>query len=166
VSDEDDASSSLHHPLEAIVALFAPRSIYEPLIRHSIDLCRLYRRAATAAREPGLRIVLNENAQTLMQVVADLQAQQQRTGEPASHRGTWRGTVRARWAAGLPHSASRTDNDWIRDLGQHEMRLLHLFERATIATAPADVALVLRRQLPRLHGIHLDMHGLGGTARY
>jgi len=44
--------------------------------------------------------------------------------------------------------------------------LLHLFERATIATAPADVALVLRRQLPRLHGIHLDMHGLGGTARY
>jgi uncharacterized protein (TIGR02284 family) len=166
VSDEDEASSSLHRPLEAIVALFAPRSIYEPLIRHSIDLCRLYRRAATAAREPGLRIVVNENAQTLILVIADLQAQQHSAGEPICQRGTWRGTLRAQWAAGLPHSASRTDNDWINALARHEARLLHLFERATIATAPADVALVLRRQLPRLHGIHLDMHGLGGTARY
>jgi uncharacterized protein (TIGR02284 family) len=148
------------------VALFAPRSIYEPLIQHSIDLCRLYRRAATAAREPGLRSVLNENAQTLMLVVADLQAQQRRTGEPSRQRGTLRGTLRAQWAAGMPNNASRTDNDWIHALGQYEVRLLHLFERATIATAPADVALVLRRQLPRLHGIHLDMHGLGGTARH
>lgn len=148
------------------MALFAPRSIYEPLIQHSIDLCRLYRRAATAAREPGLRSVLNENAQTLMLVVADLQAQQRRTGEPSRQRGTLRGTLRAQWAAGMPNNASRTDNDWIHALGQYEVRLLHLFERATIATAPADVALVLRRQLPRLHGIHLDMHGLGGTARY
>ena len=151
------------------MALFAPPSIYEPLIRHSVDLCRLYRRAATAAREPGLRIVLNENAQTLMLVVADLQAQQHGAGarDPAARqRGTWRGTLRAQWAARLPHSASRTDNDWIRTLARHEVRLLHLFERATIATAPADVALVLRRQLPRLHGIHLDMHGLGGAARY
>lgn len=147
------------------MALFAPRSIYEPLIQHSIDLCRLYRRAATAAREPGLRSVLNENAQTLMLVVADLQAQQRRTGEPSRQRGTLRGTLRAQWAAGMPNNASRTDNDWIHALGQYEVRLLHLFERATIATAPADVALVLRRQLPRLHGIHLDMHGLGGTAR-
>ncbi|HUH54381.1 hypothetical protein ASD22_13670 [Rhodanobacter sp. Root480] len=148
------------------MALFAPRSIYEPLIQHSIDLCRLYRRAATAAREPGLRSVLNENAQTLMLVVADLQAQQRRTGEPSRQRGTLRGTLRAQWAAGMPNNASRTDNDWIHALGQYEVRLLHLFERATIATAPADVALVLRRQLPRLHGIHLDMHGLGGTARH
>ena len=77
-----------------------------------------------------------------------------------------RGTLRAQWAAGMPNNASRTDNDWIHALGQYEVRLLHLFERATIATAPADVALVLRRQLPRLHGIHLDMHGLGGTARH
>jgi uncharacterized protein (TIGR02284 family) len=148
------------------VALFARRSIYEPLIRHSIDLCRLYRRAATAAREPGLRSVLNENAQTLMLVVADLQAQQRKAGEPSRLRGTWRGTMRAQWAAGMPNNASRTDNDWIRALAHHEERLLHLFERATIATAPTDVALVLRRQLPRLHGIHLDMHGLGGAARF
>lgn len=147
------------------MALFAPRSIYDPLIQHSIDLCRLYRRAATAAREPGLRIVLNENAQTLVAVIADLQAQQRIDDQPSSQRGTWRGGLRAQWAARLPHSASRTDNDWIRALAHHEARLLHLFERATIATAPADVALVLRRQLPRLHGIHLDMHGLGGAAR-
>lgn len=148
------------------MALRAPRSIYDPLIQHSIDLCRLYRRAATAAREPGLRIVLNENAQTLALVIADLQAQQQLAGETPSRRGTWRGGLRAQWASRLPHSATRTDNDWIRALARHEAGLLHLFERATIATAPADVALILRHQLPRLHAIHLDMHGLGGAAPY
>jgi hypothetical protein len=43
--------------------------------------------------------------------------------------------------------------------------LLHAFEQA-IAEAPAESALALRRQLPRLHGIHLDMHSLAGSARY
>ncbi|NMW25644.1 hypothetical protein HFP05_15145, partial [Rhodanobacter denitrificans] len=54
---------------------------------------------------------------------------------------------------------------WIRVLAHGESALLHRFEQA-IATAPAESALVLRRQLPRLRGIHLDMHSLAGTARY
>ena len=43
--------------------------------------------------------------------------------------------------------------------------LLHAFERE-IARAPAELGRVLRRQLPRLYGIHLDMDTLAGTARY
>jgi hypothetical protein len=33
-----------------------------------------------------------------------------------------------------------------------------------VAALPAESALALRRQLPRLTGIHLDMDNLAGTA--
>ena len=62
-------------------------------------------------------------------------------------------------------TAARRDHAWIHALAHGERALLQRFEQA-IATAPAESTLVLRRQLPRLHGIHLDMHSLAGTARY
>lgn len=148
------------------MALRASHTIYKPLIRRSIDLCRLYRRVAVVAREPGLRMVLNENAHTLDLLIAELQAQLRSDGGTASPRGSWRGAWICRFAGRFPYPAPRSDSDWIRLLARHEVALLHAFERATIAIAPADVALVLRRQLPRLHGIHLDMHGLGSAVRY
>ncbi|WP_447732149.1 DUF2383 domain-containing protein [Rhodanobacter soli] len=141
-----------------------PVSTCNALIRHSIDLRRLYRHAATAC-EPGLRMVLNDNAHTLDLLIADLQAQlRDRGGEPCED-GSWRGTVHRHLAGWLMRTATRRDNAWIRVLAHGESALLHRFEQA-IATAPAGSALVLRRQLPRLRGIHLDMHSLAGTARY
>ncbi|HEV2679284.1 MAG TPA: DUF2383 domain-containing protein [Rhodanobacter sp.] len=134
------------------------------LIRRSIDLRRLYRHAATAC-EPGLRVVLNENAQTLDQLIADLQAQLRAGGGKPSEHGSWRAAARRHLAGWLIHAGTRRDSAWIRALAHHETALLHAFEQA-IAEAPADSALALRRQLPRLHGIHLDMHSLAGSARY
>lgn len=134
------------------------------LIRRSIDLRRLYRRAATAC-EPGLRVVLNENVQTLDMLIADLQTQLRASnGKPSEH-GTWRGAAHRHLAVWLAHAASRRDSAWIRALAHHESALLHEFEQA-IAAAPPESARALRRQLPRLRGIHLDMHSLAGTARY
>ena len=133
------------------------------LIRRSIDLRRLYRHAATVC-EPGMRVVLNENAQTLDLLIADMQAQLRASdGKPSEH-GTWRGAAHRNLAGWLVHAASRRDSAWIRALAHHESALLHAFEQA-IADAPPESALALRRQLPRLHGIHLDMHSLAGTAR-
>ncbi len=133
------------------------------LIRRSIDLRRLYRHAATVC-EPGMRVVLNENAQTLDLLIADMQAQLRASdGKPSEH-GTWRGAAHRHLAGWLVHAASRRDSAWIRALAHHESALLHAFEQA-IADAPPESALALRRQLPRLHGIHLDMHSLAGTAR-
>jgi len=141
-----------------------PQSIYNALIRRSIDLRSLYRHAA-ASCEPGLGMVLGENAQTLGLLIADLQEHQRISGiKPYAH-GSWRGTAR-RYAAGwLVHATARRDTAWIRELAHHESALLHAFERA-IAVLPPESARVLRRQLPRLNGIHLDMGSLVGSARY
>ena len=132
------------------------------LIRRSIDLRRLYRHAA-AACEPGLRVVLNENVQTLDLLVADLQAQWRADGGTPSKHGSWRGAARRHLAGWLAHAGMHSDSAWIRALAHHESALLHAFEQA-IADAPPASALTLRRQLPRLRGIHLDMHSLTGTA--
>ena len=132
------------------------------LIRRSIDLRRLYRHAA-AACEPGLRVVLNENAQTLDLLIADLQAQGRAGGGSPSRHGSWRGTARRHLAGWLAHAGTRSDRAWIRALAHHESALLQAFEQA-IATAPPASAQTLQQQLPRLRGIHLDMHSLTGAA--
>jgi uncharacterized protein (TIGR02284 family) len=149
---------------EAAMPRHLPVSTCNALIRRSIDLRRLYRHAATAC-EPGLRMVLNDNVHTLDLLIAELQAQlRDRGGERCEH-GSWRGTVHRHLTGWLIRTVARRDHAWIRALAHGESALLHRFEQA-IATAPAESALVLRRQLPRLRGIHLDMHSLAGTARY
>ncbi|MHB1057478.1 MAG: DUF2383 domain-containing protein [Rhodanobacter sp.] len=134
------------------------------LVRRSIDLRQLYRHAAKAC-EPGLRMVLNDNVQTLDLLIAELQAQLRAEGIRSCGSGSWRGVVHRHLAGWLLHMASRRDGAWIRMLTHGESMLLHEFECA-IASAPRATALALRRQLPRLHGIHMDMHSLAGTARY
>lgn len=142
----------------------ASTALFNALIRRSIDLRRLYRCAATAS-EPGLRMVLNENAHTLDLLIADLQMQLQVGGDRAVERGSWHATAHRHLVAWLMRTDERRDSAWIRALAHRESALLQAFEQA-MATAPADSALSLRRQLPRLRSIHLDMHNLAGTARY
>lgn len=141
-----------------------PSSSFNALIRRSIDLRRLYRCAASSC-EPGLRLVLGENAQTLELVIADLQAQLRVCNGKTCVHGSWRGAARRHATGWLVRVTSHRDNVWLRALGHHESELLHAFERA-ITHAPAESALVFRRQLPRLRGIHSDMDSLSGIARY
>jgi uncharacterized protein (TIGR02284 family) len=142
----------------------ASASIFNALIRRGIDLRSLYRQAATAC-EPGLRMVLNENAQTLDLLIADLQTQLRSDGENVCVHGSLRGVAYRHVTGWLLHVTDRHDSAWIRALAHRENALLESFERA-IAAVPAESALSLRRQLPRLRSIHLDMHSLAGTARY
>ncbi|HEY8683008.1 MAG TPA: DUF2383 domain-containing protein [Rhodanobacter sp.] len=132
------------------------------LIQRSIDLRQMYCHAAEVC-EPGLRMVLGENAQTLDLLIADLQVQLRACGGKPCERGSWRGVARRHAATWRVHAAAHRDNAWIRALAQHESALLHAFEQA-IAVASTESALSLRRQLPRLRGLHLDMHSLAGTA--
>lgn len=134
------------------------------LIRHSADLRRLYQRAA-AACEPGLRVVLNENLQTLDVLIADLLSDVLTDGTGLVGRGSWRGAARRQAMEWMLRTAVQRDDAWMRVLANRETALLREFERE-IARAPADLARVLRRQLPRLYGIHSDMDTLVGTARY
>ncbi|MBD8881409.1 PA2169 family four-helix-bundle protein [Rhodanobacter sp. 7MK24] len=139
-------------------------TICNPLIRRGIDLCRLYRRAASAVNEPGLRAVLEEDAQTLAAVIADVQHEVEQAGGEPRTRGSWRAALRWRLFETMAHAGTRRDSTWIRELAQDEAALLRAFERA-IAGLPEAFAKGLRRQLPRLRGIHLDMHDLASHAR-
>lgn len=143
--------------------LHARQAACNALIRRSIDLGWLYRCAA-AASEPGMRMVLNDNAQTLDLLIADLQAQVLAAGARPRIHGSWGGAGRCKLSAALLRFATRRDGAWLRLLAHHESELLQDFER-TIATLPADCSRALVRQLPRLHGIHMDMHSLAGHAR-
>jgi len=126
------------------------------LIRRSIELRALYCHASARVGEPGLRTVLEEEAQSLGQVIAELQAQlRSHDGTPATRRRMI-GAVRHSFDAMLPHS----DDAWIRLLARHEQRLLRAFERVLARMEPGDMAAALHRQLPRLHSIDLDMHSL------
>jgi uncharacterized protein (TIGR02284 family) len=145
------------------LAMNPTRSTCNQLIRRGIDLCRLYRRAALAVNEPGLRVVLDEDAQTLASVVAELQhAVAVAGGEPRTH-GSWRAALRCRLVESMARAGARRDNTWIHALTQDESALLRAFERA-ITDLPEESAKGLRLQLPRLRGIHLDMHNLAGAA--
>jgi len=126
------------------------------LIRRSIELRALYRHAASRVSEPGLRTVLDEEAQSLSLVIDELQMQiRSHEGTPATRRRMF-GAVRHRFNALMP----RNDDAWIRLLARHERMLLRSFERAIARLEPGDMTSELHRQLPRLHSIDLDMHSL------
>lgn len=138
------------------------RTTCNQLIRRGMDLCRLYRHAAQAVKEPGLRAVLDEDAQALAAVFVELQHEMERTGGTPRTSGSWRAALRCRLVEAMAHATARRDNIWIQALAQDEAALLHAFERA-IAELPEGSAKGLRRQLPRLRGIHLDIHNLAGA---
>lgn len=139
-----------------------PQSTYNTLIQRSIDLLQMYRIAA-ASCEPGLKVVLDENAQTLDAMIVDLQTQLRAGGGKPRRAGTLRGAMRRHIAGSLTRIASHRDVAWIRELSDSESSLLRAFERV-VAELPPESALALRRQLPRLNSIHLDMGNLAGTA--
>lgn len=160
---EDGVTQPTRHPIGTALAMNDTRTICNQLIRRGIDLCRLYRQAAQAVNEPGLRAVLAEDAQALASVVIELQHEVARAGkEPRTH-GSWRAALRCRLVESMARAGARRDNTWIRALAQDESALLRAFERA-ITDLPEESAQGLRRQLPRLRGIHLDMHNLAGAA--
>jgi len=141
-----------------------PQTLFNTLIRRGIDLRALYRDASAQASEPGLRVVLGENAGALDQVIADLQGQvSQFGGTPARH-GRFGGAARRQLIEWLLPETPHRDVAWIARLAHGEAALVHAFETGMQQATP-DAALVLRRQLPRLQGIHLDMHSLARARR-
>ena len=138
-----------------------PQSTYNTLIQRSIDLLQLYQQAASTC-EPGLKVVLGENALTLDTMITDLQTHLRASGGTPCQNGSLRGTARRYLAGSLVRVAARRDEAWIRELSDNESGLLHAFEKV-VATLPPESASALQRQLPRLNSIHLDMDNLAGT---
>jgi uncharacterized protein (TIGR02284 family) len=137
-----------------------PRYLCNGLIRRSIELRALYRHAAAQVSEPGLRTVLDEEAQSLDQVIAELQAQMRHHALEPATRSRLTGLVRQRFDALLVRGMPRGDDAWIRLLARKEQRLLKAFERALSRVVLGEMNATLHRQLPRLQSIDLDMHSL------
>ncbi len=135
------------------------QALCNALIRRAIDLRAFYRDAAVQAQEPGLRAVLDENAQTLDMLVQELQAQVRDLGATPATRGRLAGAARRQLVEWMLPANPRRDDAWIACLAYHEANLLRTFEYAIAHASPA-AGLELRRLLPRLQGVHLDMHGL------
>jgi uncharacterized protein (TIGR02284 family) len=141
-----------------------PQTLFNALIRRGIDLRAMYRDASVQASEPGLRVVLGENAGALDQVIADLQGQVSQLGGTPARRGRLGGAARRQLIEWLLPETPHRDVAWIARLAHGEAALVHAFEQGLQRATP-DAALVLRRQLPRLQGIHLDMHSLARARR-
>jgi uncharacterized protein (TIGR02284 family) len=137
-----------------------PHYLYNRLIRRSIELRALYRHAAMQVNEPGLRTVLGEEAESLDQVIAELQAQLRKHAVPPATRSRVLGAARQRLDALLVRGIPRSDDAWIRLLARNEQSLLRAFERALHRMAVGDMNTALHRLLPRLQSIDLDMHSL------
>lgn len=141
-----------------------PTSLYNALIRRSIDLRRLYQHVARRVAEPGLRSVLQENAAALELLILDLQMQSAaRGGRPATQGrlvGPLERMLATWWARGLPVH----DPQWIRLLAWREGALLQAFDDA-LHLAPIEAAVTLGVTRSRLQAVHLDMDCLAATAR-
>jgi hypothetical protein len=140
-----------------------PEPLYDALILRCSQLQHLCARAAWQANEPGLRALLDENAQSLDRVVADLRLQRLELGG-APRRRNWLIALETRLLARAMRGVPGDDQRWLRLLARREAHLLHLLEQG-ILLAPPDAALSLRRLMPRMRGVHLDMHGLVLPAR-
>lgn len=130
------------------------------LIRRVIADRDLYCQAARSVREPGLRAILEESADSLTAIAGDLQGQVTATGgKPAIAGGPMSGVRRTVMEASVKLSHD-PDVTWIRTLEQMERRLLAAFLK--LEATSGDRAIV-GRHIARLRLLHLDMANLGGA---
>jgi uncharacterized protein (TIGR02284 family) len=137
----------------------ASQHLCNALIRRSLELRALYLHAATEVREPGLRSILAEGAQSLALLTGELQGQMRTLNTPPATRSGLLNQLRRRLSTSVSSVMPRSDDAWIMLLARHESGLLGVFEQALDA-APLEFMPVLQRQGPRLRAIHLDMHSL------
>lgn len=135
------------------------RNAWHALVRRGLRLRSAYARAAVAVDEPGLRSVLEENAQWLDPLIAEWRVQgfvAPGKDWPGLH---WLRTTHRHVETWRTHAMPRSDVQWIRLLARHEDALLRSFEQV-LAGAPVELAPLLCRQWPRLNAIHRDMRSL------
>ncbi|KJV36120.1 PA2169 family four-helix-bundle protein [Luteibacter yeojuensis] len=130
------------------------------LIRRVIADRDLYLQAAKGVREPGLRAILAESADSLTAIAGDLQHDVEATGGRPATAGGAMGSVRRGLMEASVKLSSDPDVTYIRTLEQMERRLLDAFLK--LEASSTDRA-VVGRHIARLRLLHLDMTNLGGA---
>lgn len=130
------------------------------LIRRVIADRDLYQQAARGVREPGLKAILDESAEALASIAAELQGEVAATGGKAAQAGSAMNGVRRTMMEASVKLSSNPDVTYIRTLEHMERRLLDAFLK--LEASSSDRALV-GRHIARLRLLHLDMANLGGA---
>ncbi|TCV92045.1 uncharacterized protein (TIGR02284 family) [Luteibacter rhizovicinus] len=135
---------------------------FNSLIRRVIADRDLYRQAARGVREPGLRVILDESADALSTIAADLQGEVDSAGGRAARAaGVGVNGMRGTMMEASVRLSSDPDMSYVRSLEHMERRLLHAFVK--LEGSSADRALVTRH-IARLRLLHLDMTSMGRAA--
>ncbi|MBB3227870.1 uncharacterized protein (TIGR02284 family) [Luteibacter sp. Sphag1AF] len=136
--------------------------VLNALIRRVIGDRDLYQQAARGVREPGLRVILEESADALTGIAADLQREVGAAGGRAAQAANAgvSGVRRTVMEASVRLS-SDPDMSYVRSLEHMERRLLGAFLK--LEATSADRALV-SRHIARLRLLHLDMTSVGRAA--
>lgn len=130
------------------------------LIRRVIADRDLYLHAAAGVREPGLKAILEESADSLTGIAAELQREVNAGGgRAATAAGPFTGMRRTMMDASVKLSHN-PDVTYIRTLEHMERRLLDAFLR--LEASSKDRATV-GRHIARLRLLHLDMIHMGGA---
>lgn len=130
------------------------------LIRRVIADRDLYRQAARGVREPGLKAILIESADSLTAIAGELQGEVTATGGRAATAGGPMSGVRRTMMEASVKLSSDPDVTYIRTLELMERRLLDAFLK--LEASSGDRAIV-GRHIARLRLLHLDMLHMGGA---
>ena len=131
------------------------------LIKRVIADRDLYRQAARGVREPGLKVILEESADSLTAIAIELQGQVSASGGRPATAGSAMSGVRRTMMDASARLSHDPDVTYIRTLELMERRLLDAFLR--LEASSGDRAMV-GRHIARLRLLHLDMTNLGSAA--
>ena len=131
------------------------------LIKRVIADRDLYRQAARGVREPGLKVILDESADSLTAIAHELQSQVSAAGGRPATAGSAMNGVRRTMMDASAKLSHDPDVTYIRTLELMERRLLDAFLR--LEATSGDRAMV-GRHIARLRLLHLDMTNLGSAS--
>jgi uncharacterized protein (TIGR02284 family) len=131
------------------------------LIRRVIADRDLYRLAARGVREPGLKAILDESADSLTSIAHDMQGQVTASGARPALAPSPMSSVRRTMMEASVKLSHDPDVTYIRTLEHMERRLLDAFLK--LEASSGDRATV-GRHIARLRLLHLDMANLSGAA--
>jgi len=130
------------------------------LIRRVIADRDLYRLAARGVREPGLKAILDESADSLTSIAHDMQGQVTASGARPALAPSPMSSVRRTMMEASVKLSQDPDVTYIRTLELMERRLLDAFLK--LEASSGDRATV-GRHIARLRLLHLDMANLSGA---
>lgn len=132
------------------------------LIEIARDGKNFYEHALTEVKNPELKALFTEIAQSKAKIISALSSQVSAAGEKPAEQGTFAGSFRKYYTDVKTSFASKEKEEvtYVSELEEQEDRLLHALERAVNEHATPDAQANLRSQLEKARATHDRMRDL------